>query len=171
MIANHHALSNTKLTTFRSTKSMPRLRNRTLPNTTTLKCNGIPIHGIPILYFFTTVIDGVQGVHVMATYPIRYMPVITARYPISIRNDEIPTILVEIGFVESRFYRNQYFTSILSKPNFPYQIFLIEFTLPKTFLPKRICTTSLHCVYLRPIFLGIKLTACSTVSDFFLGGT
>jgi hypothetical protein len=157
MIANHHALSNTKLTTFRSTKSMPRLRNRTLPNTTTLKCNGIPIHGIPILYFFTTVIDGVQGVHVMATYPIRYMPVITARYPISIRNDEIPTILVEIGFVESRFYRNQ--------------IFLIEFTLPKTFLPKRICTTSLHCVYLRPIFLGIKLTACSTVSDFFLGGT
>ncbi len=136
---------------------MPRLRNRTLPNTTTLKCNGIPIHGIPILYFFTTVIDGVQGVHVMATYPIRYMPVITARYPISIRNDEIPTILVEIGFVESRFYRNQ--------------IFLIEFTLPKTFLPKRICTTSLHCVYLRPIFLGIKLTACSTVSDFFLGGT
>ncbi len=39
----------------------------------------------------------------MATYLIKFMHVITVRYPISIRNDEFPTILVEIGFVEGRF--------------------------------------------------------------------
>jgi hypothetical protein len=82
---------------------MPRSRNKTLPYTITLKCSHIPIHGRPISQFFTMAIDGVQGVFVMATYPIKAMHVITTGYPISIRNDEIPTILVEISFVEGRF--------------------------------------------------------------------
>jgi hypothetical protein len=69
-------------------------------------------------------------------------------------NDEILTVLVEIGFVEGGFYQNQYFTDVLSKPIFPYQISFTEFTLPKTFLLKPICTTNLHLVYLGTIFWG-----------------
>jgi hypothetical protein len=45
MITNHLALNNARLATFRSIKSMSRLRNRTLLDTTTFKSSGIPIHG------------------------------------------------------------------------------------------------------------------------------
>jgi len=94
MTVNHLALSNPRLATFRSTKFVPRLRNRAPLATTTLKSNGIPIHRGPIPQLFTTVTDGVQGVPVMVAYPTRSMHVITTKYPISIRNDEIPIIHV-----------------------------------------------------------------------------
>jgi hypothetical protein len=94
MIVNHLALSNARLPTFKSTKFVPRLRNRAPLDAATLKSNGIPIHGGPIPQIFTTVTNGVQGVPMMAAYPTRSMHVITTKYPISIRNDEIPVIHV-----------------------------------------------------------------------------
>jgi hypothetical protein len=45
MIVNHLALSNARLVTFRSTKFVPGLKNKTLPDTTMFFKNGILIHG------------------------------------------------------------------------------------------------------------------------------
>jgi hypothetical protein len=62
------------------------LRNKTLPNTIIPQHNGITFHGgmaniIP--QFFTIVNDGVLRVHVMVTYPNRFVPMTTIGYPIS----------------------------------------------------------------------------------------
>jgi hypothetical protein len=43
MATNHPTLSNARLATFRITKSMFGLNNRTILDTTILKSNGIPI--------------------------------------------------------------------------------------------------------------------------------
>ncbi len=44
------------------------------------------------------VIDGVQGVIVMATNPNKFVLMTLARYLVSTKNDGIPTILVENNF-------------------------------------------------------------------------
>jgi hypothetical protein len=44
----------------------------------------------------------VQGIPMMTTYPTKYMLATTTGYQISIRNDEIPKILVENGYFHNR---------------------------------------------------------------------
>ncbi len=46
-----------------------------------------------------------------------------------------------------------------------------KFPLTNFFYTEIDFTTSLDCVYLRPIFSKIRLTTCSTISNLFLGGT
>lgn len=58
----------------------------------------IQIHGRLIPQSFTMVIDGVQGVIVMATNPNKFVLMTLARYLVSTKNDGIPTILVENNF-------------------------------------------------------------------------
>jgi hypothetical protein len=48
------------------------------------------------------VIDGVQGVLVMATHPNKFVFMIPAGYLVSTRNDGIPTILVENSYFYNR---------------------------------------------------------------------
>jgi hypothetical protein len=45
MTTNHPTLSNAILVTFKNTKFVLGLKNKTLPGTTMLKNSGIPIHG------------------------------------------------------------------------------------------------------------------------------
>jgi hypothetical protein len=59
MTPNHFALSHTRLVTLKSTKFVPRARNKTLPNPTTLNNSGIQIHERLVSQFFTTFINGV----------------------------------------------------------------------------------------------------------------
>ncbi len=68
------------------------LNNRTILDTTMLKCSGIPIRGGPIPQIFTTVTNGVQGILMMTTYPTKHVLATMARYIVYIRNDEIPNI-------------------------------------------------------------------------------
>ncbi len=49
-----------------------------------------------------TFTNEVQGIPMMPTYPTRSMLAATTRYQISIRNDEIPIILVENGYFHNR---------------------------------------------------------------------
>ncbi len=91
MITTHHVVNHARFATFRSTKSMLVLKNKALPNTIIPQHNGITFHGGMInivLQFFTIVNDGVQGVLVMATYPNKYVPMITTRYLVFVKNDE-----------------------------------------------------------------------------------
>jgi hypothetical protein len=48
MTTNHPALNHIKLATLENTKSILGIRNRTLPDPTTLNNNGIQTHGGPI---------------------------------------------------------------------------------------------------------------------------
>jgi hypothetical protein len=82
------------------------LNNRTILDTTMLKSNGIPICEGPISQFFTTVTNGVQGIPMMTTYPTKYVHATMAQYLISIRNDEIPIILIEKGYFHNTVHTN-----------------------------------------------------------------
>jgi hypothetical protein len=48
------------------------------------------------------VINGVRGIPAMTTYPTRYVHATMAKYLISIRNDEIPIILIENGYFHNK---------------------------------------------------------------------
>jgi hypothetical protein len=48
MITNHPTLSNAILVTFKNTKFVLGLKNKTLQDTTMFKHSGIPIHGKPV---------------------------------------------------------------------------------------------------------------------------
>jgi hypothetical protein len=63
------------------------------------------------------------------------------------------------------FYQNQIFIEV----KFLLDVYWISFT--KNLFIETDFTIDLDYVYLGLIFLGIKLTAYSTVFDFFLGGT
>jgi hypothetical protein len=102
MITNHFALSHTKLTTFKNTKFVFGTRNRALIDSIVLNNSCIQIHGRLIPQSFTMVIDGVQGVLVMATHPNKFVLMIPAIYLVSIRNDGIPTVLVENSYFYNR---------------------------------------------------------------------
>jgi putative ribosome biogenesis GTPase RsgA len=52
------------------------------------------------------VINGVQGVIVMATHPNKFVLMTLARYLVSTRNDGIPTILVENNYFYNRVQHN-----------------------------------------------------------------
>jgi hypothetical protein len=39
--------------------------------------------------------DGMQGVPMTIAYPTKFVPAIMVKYPIFVRNDEIPTMLIE----------------------------------------------------------------------------
>lgn len=98
MTTNYLAVSLTRLATLINTKSMSRARNRALIDPTSLNNNGIQIHGRLILQFFTTIIDGVQGVLVTGAHPTKSMPMILIEYLVLIMNDGILAIVVENGF-------------------------------------------------------------------------
>jgi hypothetical protein len=105
MITTHPTVNHARLATFKSTKSMLGLRNKTLPNTIIPQHNGITFHGgmaniIP--QFFTIVNDGVLRVHVMVTYPNRFVPMTTIGYPISVKNDDFFAIPNENGYLYNR---------------------------------------------------------------------
>jgi len=52
------------------------------------------------------VINGVQGVIVMATHPNKFVLMTLARYLVSTRNDGVPTILVENNYFYNRIQHN-----------------------------------------------------------------
>ncbi len=56
-----------------------------------------------ILYFFTTIFYGVQGIPMMVTYPTTSMPMNMARYPIYVKNDEILAIPTKNGSFYNKF--------------------------------------------------------------------
>jgi hypothetical protein len=67
------------------------------------------------------------------------------------------------------FYQNQIFTEVKFLLDVYWNQNWISFT--KNLFIETDFTIDLDYVYLGLIFLGIRLTAYSTVSDFFLGGT
>jgi hypothetical protein len=71
------------------------VRNKILLNPTTLNNSGIQIHGGLIPHFLVTIVDGVQGVHVMFAHSIRFVPITLVGYPVFVRNEEIHAGLVD----------------------------------------------------------------------------
>jgi hypothetical protein len=62
-------------------------------------------------------------------------------------------------------------TNYVLKPNL-YRIFVeTQIKIKNLFFIKTDFTTSLKCVYLGSIFLGIRLIVCSTIFDLLLWGT
>jgi hypothetical protein len=79
-------------------------RHKTLPDTIMLKNNGIQIHGKLIEQFFTTIIDGMQRIIVMATHLTKFVRVTPVGSLLIARNGEILAIIIENGFFYNRIF-------------------------------------------------------------------
>jgi prolipoprotein diacylglyceryltransferase len=81
MIIAHLVMNNARLVVSKSVKSMPKIRNIWLLDITTKQHGNISFHGgmissVPQIFIVTN--DRMQGLLTMATYPIRYVPIIEA---------------------------------------------------------------------------------------------
>jgi len=95
MMVNYPTLNHTRVATFKSIESMFGTRIRVVLDSITLNNNGIQIHRMLIPHFLTMIIDGVQGVPMMATHSTRYVPITLVKYPISIKYEGILAKLVK----------------------------------------------------------------------------